>query len=252
MIVKKLINTIFLFLAFVTVKASPSDSLSKANDFYASSEISKAIQVYENIVDDGFESSSLYFNLGNAYYKNGDINKAILFYERAKLLAPNDEDIEFNLDLMNQFVVDKIETLPRPFFVKWGQSIANLLGVDGWAKISLISFILALAFILAFVFSINSRIKKTSFTIAIIFILVTLFSFSYAYKQKKKIETRNHAIIFSPTVTVKSSPNESGTNIFVVHEGLKVEITDELNDWIEIKLGDGNSGWVEKNVLEKI
>lgn len=250
--VKNLTTTIILFLAFVSVKASPSDSLSKANDYYASNEFAKAIVLYENIIAEGYESSTLYFNLGNAFYKNGEITKAILYYERAKLLTPNDKDIQFNLEMLNQFVVDKIEVLPRPFFVKWAKSIVNLSTIDGWAKISLISFVFALIFGLTFFLSINSFIKKTSFSVGVLLLIITIISYGYAHKQLTKIENRNQAIVFSPTVTVKASPLDNGINLFVIHEGLKVKIVREQSNWIEIELEDGNKGWVKKAVLEII
>ena len=249
----KLINTILLLLlSFVTVKAAPADSLQKANELYAANEYAKAIQLYENILGQGHESAALYFNLGNAYYKEGEIAKAILNYERAKLLAPNDEDIQFNLELSNQFVVDKIDPLPHPFFVKWSSNLINLFTTDQWAKISVAGFILMLILGLTYLFSKTNTIRKLSFAFAIILLAVTIITFVFSAKQKSKLTSHNFAVIFSPTVTVKASPSESGTDLFVVHEGLKVQLVDELNNWLEIKLEDGNSGWVEKNVLERI
>lgn len=249
---KKLITTFILLCAFLAMKAEPSDSLQKANEYYVAEEFPKAITLYENILNEGYESAALYFNLGNAYYKNGILTSAILNYERAKLLAPNDEDIQFNLDLVNQFVVDKIEPLPRPFFVNWWQSLINLHTSNDWALISIAAFIVTLFFAVVYIFSRSVGLKKLGFTLAIIFLIASLFAFGFSGSQKMKIINRHHAIILSPTVTVKASPAESGTPLFVIHEGLKVEITEELGDWFEIKLADGNSGWLLKSTLEKI
>jgi tetratricopeptide (TPR) repeat protein len=249
---RKLIFILFVIGCAISVSAQPEKLIKEANQLYASNEFSKAIKIYENLAGQGLESSELYFNLGNACYKNGEIAKAVLYYERAKLLAPNDEDIQFNLDLVNQFVVDKIESLPRPFFVKWGQSIINIFPVNGWAFISIISFIFMLSLAAVYIFSQNTMFRKISFYFAIFFLFISLVSFILAGKQKSKLIHRNHAVIFSTTVTVKSSPDESGTDLFVIHEGLKVEIKQELGNWYEIKVADGNSGWVKKITLEKI
>ena len=249
---KKLINTIFLILSILSLKAAPADSLQRANQLYDANEYAKAIQLYENIVNKGNESAALYFNLGNSYYKNGEITKAILNYERAKLLAPNDDDITFNLELTNQFVVDKIEPLPKPFFVKWFENSIAWFTSDQWATISITAFILALALGLTYLFSRNLTFRKLSFTFSIVLLALTLGTFIMASKQKSRLTNRNHGIIFNPTVTVKSSPSESGTDLFVIHEGLKVQLIDSLSNWIEIRLEDGNTGWVQNNVLEII
>jgi tetratricopeptide (TPR) repeat protein len=252
MIMRKLIFILFLLFGAFISNAQPEKLIKEANQLYASNEFAKAIIIYENLAGQGLESPELYFNLGNACYKNQELTKAILYYEKAKLLAPNDEEIQFNLDLVNQFVVDKIEPLPRPFFLKWGQSILNMFTSNGWAFISILTFICMLALAALYIFVRTLSLRKISFSAAIFFLLISLFSFVLAGKQKSKLTHRNHAIIFSTTVTVKSSPDESGTGLFVIHEGLKVEIKEELGNWADIKLEDGNTGWVKKGVFEKI
>jgi len=249
---RKLIFILLLLSGAIISNAQPDKSLKEANNLYASNEFDKAIKIYESLVGQGLESSELYFNLGNAYYKKQELTKAILYYEKAKLLAPNDDGIQFNIDLANQFVVDKIEPLPRPFFLKWGQSILNLFSTNGWSLISILAFICMLALAALYIFAQSLSFRKISFSAAIFFLIISLLSFTLAGKQKSKITHRNHAIIFSTTVTVKSSPDESGTDLFVIHEGLKVEIKEELGGWADIKLEDGNAGWVKKGVFEKI
>lgn len=248
----RILNTIILLFAFFISMAEPSDSLKKANERYVENEFAQAIAVYENLLSNGYESAALYFNLGNAYYKNGELTRAILNYERAKLIAPNDEDIRYNLELSNQLVVDKIEPLPKPFYLEWRESVINLYNTDKWAKISLSAFVLMLICVLAYFFSSIISLRKTAFGLAIFLLIFSAFSYSFATKQKAKLVNRTHAIIFSPTVTVKASPDVSGTDLFVIHEGLKVRITNQLNNWTEIRLEDGNSGWVQNSVLEKI
>ncbi len=250
---KKIILFI-LFIIPVSIFAQENDTQlwEKANAYFTTEEYEKAVSLYEQILQSGEESAKLYFNLGNAYYKAGDVNSAILNYERAKVLAPNDEDIDFNLKIANQFVVTKIEELPKPFFLRWKNSIINKHTADTWAAISIGTFILFLILLGFFVFSRRIAIKRAAFWIGILAIILSGFTFSFANHQKKRIKNRNHAIVFCPRVTVKSSPTRTGTDLFLIYEGLKVEVTDSLNTWTEIKLADGNEGWLPDSCIVKI
>ncbi len=224
----------------------------KANAFYTTEEYGQAISLYEQILSSGEESAKLYFNLGNAYYKTGDANNAILNYERAKLLAPNDEDIDFNLRIANQFVVTSIEELPKPFFLRWKESIINLHPADTWAAISISAFVLFLVLLGFYIFGRSTSVRRLSFWVGVLALVFSAFTFSFASGQKSKIKKRNHAIVFCPRVTVKSSPSQTGTDLFLIYEGLKVEVTDSLNTWTEIKLADGNEGWLPDSCIVKI
>lgn len=235
-----------------TLQANNTLLWQKANAYYTTEEYQKAIGVYQQILNSGEESAKLYFNLGNAYYKAGDMNNAILYYERAKLLAPNDEDIAFNLKLANQYVVTSIDELPKPFFLRWKQSIINHYSADTWSYISIGAFILFLTLLGLFIFSRTVSIRRIAFWIGILAVIFSGFTFSFAAHQKKKLDIRDHAIVFCPRVTVKSSPSESGTDLFLIYEGLKVQITDSLSTWKEIKLADGNEGWLPDSCIVRI
>ena len=224
----------------------------KANAFYTTEEYQQAANLYEQILATGFESAKLHFNLGNAYYKLGDINMALLNFERAKLLDPNNKDIDFNLQLANQFVVTSIEPLPLPFFLRWRTSVINMYSSDMWSYISISAFIIFLILTGLFIFSKIVVVRRISFLAGIIILVFSGFTFSFASKQRKKIVERNHAIVFCPRVTVKSSPAKTGTDLFLIYEGLKVEITDSINTWKEIKLADGNEGWLPDSCIVKI
>lgn len=240
--------------AFLHVSAQDSTQVlwEKANAFYTTEEYQKAILAYEQILSSGHESAKLYFNLGNAYYKAGDINNAILNYERAKLLAPQDADIEFNLSLANQFVVTAIEALPKPFFVRWRERIINLYPADVWAGISIGAFVVFLGLLGLFIYSRVSSLKRFSFWFGILAIAVSAFTFSFAARQKEKINQRKHAIVFCPRVTVKSAPAQTSTDLFLLYEGVKVEISDSVNTWKEIRLSDGNVGWLPDSCIVRI
>lgn len=237
---------------FLFAREDQTQLWEKANAFYTTEEYQQAISLYEQILSSGEESAKLYFNLGNAYYKAGDVNKAILNYERAKLLAPHDEDIDFNLQIANQFVVTTIESLPQPFFLRWRTSVINRYPADTWAYISISAFLIFLILLGLFIFSRRVPIRRISFWVGIFVVVFSAFTYSFASKQKKKIDERNSAIVFCPRVTVKSSPTETGTDLFLIYEGLKIEITDSLNTWKEIKLSDGNQGWLPDSCIVKI
>lgn len=224
----------------------------KANAFYTTEEYEQAIASYEQILASGEESAKLYFNLGNAYYKANNINKAILNYERAKLLAPHNEDIDFNLQIANQFVVTTTEALPQPFFLRWRTSVINSYPADTWSYISISAFLLFLVFLGFYVFSQRVALRKFSFWLGIVLVIFSGFTFSFASKQKQKIVDRSSAIVFCPRVTVKSSPAETGTDLFLIYEGLKIDIVDSLNNWKEIKLSDGNQGWLPDSCIVRI
>lgn len=250
----RLISLLSGILFFLNISAQDSIRIlwEKANSLYAAEEYQKAILEYEQIIDAGQESAKLYFNLGNAYYKTGDINNAVLNYERARLLAPQDEDIEFNLRMANQFVVTAIEELPQPFFIRWKKEIINKYPADIWASLSIGLFIIFLLLLGAFLFSRSASIKKFSFWFGIIALIVTVFTFSFAANQKEKINRRNHAIVLCPRVTVKSAPSVNSTDLFLLYEGVKVEISDSLDIWTKIKLSDGNLGWLPDSCIVRI
>lgn len=251
---KKIVLYLLLALpGFVFAQAENNEQLwEKANAYYTTEEYQQAISLYEQMLASGEESAKLYFNLGNAYYKAGDINNAILNYERAKVLAPNDEDIAFNLKIANQFVVTNIEELPKPFFLRWRESVINKYPADTWAKISIAAFLLFLVLLGLVIFSKRIALRRTSFWVGILVIVFSGFTFSFAARQKKKIVERNGAIVFCPRVTVKSAPAETGTDLFLIYEGLKVQITDSLGNWKEIRLADGNEGWLPDSCIVKI
>jgi tetratricopeptide (TPR) repeat protein len=248
---KRLFNTILAILFSATLFAQ-ADLLRKANEYYTKEDYQKAIDEYNKILMTNLESPELYFNLGNAYFKTNQFTLAILNFERAKLLAPDDEDIEFNLLVANQKVVDSIQELPGIFFVRWWNTLVNSQSTDTWAVLSIIGFIVFLTLIGLYFFSKTGEIKRISFWAACFFISFTIFSWSFAARQKSRMVNHTYAIVMQPTVTVKSSPSEKGTNLFVIHEGLKVRITDKLGDWAEIRLADGNKGWLLLESIERI
>lgn len=219
---------------------------------YAAGNYTTAIDVYERLLQEG-ESASVYYNLGNAFFKVDDVAHAILNYERAHLLDPSNKDVRFNLELARSKSIDKVAAENEIFFIKWFKSFANMLSMNTWAVIAIASFILLVCCLCIYIFSKKRSVKKLFFIFAILLALVSLLANFTANGQKRRLTNRNHAIIMTPSVVVRSTPSVNGTELFVLHEGRKVTISDNtIKDWKEIELEDGNVGWLEASALEII
>ena len=240
-----IIGVILFCVSYICVFAQDAD-IKEAETAYAAEQYDKAIELYESILKSYGDSYELYYNLGNSYYKDGKIAHAILNYERALLIKPGDSDVRFNLELAKQQTVDKIEPIQEFFLIEWFDAVQNLFGVDSWATLGIVCFVLFIGCLVLFFFSKWMRIKKVGFYLGILLFFVVIFANIFAYNQKNELVNRKGAIVFAPTVTVKSSPDNSGTDLFVLHEGTKVLIRSAIGDWIEIMFEDGNVGWINK------
>lgn len=247
------IATFFILVCLNFLYAGTKEDLISAKDRYSKGKYEEAIKIYESILNSGKEAPELYFNLGNCYYKTKQYANAIVNYERAKRLAPTDDDIQNNLALVNQiFVVDKITDLPTFFLTDWIKTIASKFSVDLWAYISVLCFVLFLFFVSAYFFTNTLWVKKYSFVLSIAFVFASGSCLFLAKQQKIILYEQNYAIIYNPTVNIKSSPDEKGTDLFVLHNGTKIQITGTEGEWCEIKISSGNKGWVKNSDLLEI
>lgn len=229
-----------------------SQKFQKGVSLYTAAKYQDALNEWIAIYNTGYRSASLDYNIGSAYFKLNNIPGAILFYERARLLRPADESIHYNLEIAKTLVVDKFNEIPKLFFVKWFDFISLLISSNGWAVLSIISFILFLTLLSVYFYSSHYRLKVLSFWASLLFFIVSASSLAFALHNKALVYDSREAVIFSPSVNGKSSPDSSGTDLFVLHEGSKVTIEDEVGDWYEIKLSDGSMGWVPSTCLEII
>lgn len=244
---------IFLFFLCVTFPLVAQDTaIKEAEVAYTKGDYKSAIDLYEGLLENKGESAAIYYNLGNAYYKDGQIAPAILNYERALLLSPADGDIRFNLQMAKQRSVDKIEPIGEFFLAKWFHAVQNLASADRWGTIGIVCFLLCLVCLSVFFFSRQRRFKQIGFYSAVVLLAIVVVANVFASNQADEITNRTEAIVFSPTVTVKSSPDQSGTDLFVIHEGTKVSIKSTLGEWSEISLEDGNVGWMPSKDIVKI
>ncbi|AVM51880.1 tetratricopeptide repeat protein [Bacteroides zoogleoformans] len=224
----------------------------KGDSAYIRNDYASAIRIYEDLLKKG-EASEVYYNLGNCYYKIDNIARAILNYERALSLQPGNADIRANLEIARAKTVDKIASVPEIFFVVWTKALINMLSVDAWAKLGVVFFILFLISCCLFFFSKQVIVKKVAFFAGSVWLILVVLSNVFAAQQKRQLTERNDAIVLVPSVTVRSTPSESGVGLFILHEGCKVEIKDNsMREWKEIRLEDGKVGWVPDVSIERI
>lgn len=238
-----------------TIQAPGNEAVTKvmADSAYINNDFASAVQMYETLLETEGESADIYYNLGNSYYKMENIAKAVLNYEKALLLNPGDGDIRFNLELAQSKTVDKVTPMSEVFFVTWAKSLTNVWSEKGWSCIGISTFILALLALVLYFFGKKVVLKKIGFFSAVCLFLVCVVANVCASTQKTEIMKHENAIIMAPSVTVKSTPNEGGTDLFILHEGRKVMIKDNtMKEWKEIQLEDGNAGWVPASVIEII
>jgi tetratricopeptide (TPR) repeat protein len=250
---KKILFLIVLMVTLVGANAQTiqNQEFEKANFYYNEARYDTAVVLYENIISEGYISAPLLYNIGNAYFKMRNYPMAILNYEKALKFEPDNEEIKQNLSIANALITDKIEPVPEFFIKKIWKNIGNKLSANEWAIVSLV--LIAIVLIVLFLyFTARSRgQKKAMFFVGILLIVICLCSIIFASQKYRYMNEHNEAIVMMPTITVKSSPSSSGTDLFVLHEGTKVRIIDDTDNWNKIKIADGSVGWLPSSCITR-
>jgi tetratricopeptide (TPR) repeat protein len=249
---KKFLVILFLVFCSALIAGEEQVIIAKANKAYTESYFANAVELYKKVIHSGYESPELYYNLGNSYFKLNEIPSAILYYEKARKLDPGNEDVNYNLAVANSKISDKIEPIPELFYKRWFRSLRELMSMDKWAKIGIITMIIAL--VSGFLYFVSNRmmLRKAGFWSGVCFLICALFCLFLAYQNFSILHNNKEAIILSPTVTIKSSPDEKSIDLFVLHEGTKVRVIDTIGNWFEIKIANGSVGWLPSSTVEKI
>jgi tetratricopeptide (TPR) repeat protein len=231
---------------------SPETLASQANQAYNENKYNEAVASFRKVIEAGYASEGVYFNLANACYKQNNFAEAILNYEKALRIDPTDENTLYNLRVARTKIPDKIDAVPPPFYLDAFNTARNALSMNAWAVLIIVSLTLLLVCVALFLIAPSRRMRKASFWAGSAFVLVLCISALLAGTRYYMVKQKREAIIFNPTVPVKSSPDEKSNDIFVIHEGTKVLIKDKIGEWYEIRIDNGNTGWVPCSVMQEI
>ena len=250
---KRIVVYILPLLLFCGPLFASSDTLfSKGNDLYETGKYEEAINTYQAILDTGVESTELYYNLGNASFRSNKIGYAVLYYKKALKQDPGFEPADKNLTYVSLYLEDKLETVPELFLKRWVNAFYGFFSLSVWSVISISLFALFLLALLFYIFGSFMWIKKTGFFSGVLALLLFFLSFTAAIKQHGEVKHSDQAVIVAPSVLVKSTPSDSGTDLFVLHEGTSLSTEETVGEWIEIKIIDGRVGWIRSKSLEII
>lgn len=237
----------------INLEHSNIDSLYQlASSLYQQGQYESALEKYNAVILSGQESADLYYNMGNAAYRSNSIGHAILYYEKALKLEPTHEDAIHNLDFVSRYRLDAFEEVPVLFLGAWITGFVQIFPEFTWSILALIFFIIILFGLLIYLFSRHLMMKKSGFIsglVALLLFVITLFS---ALSRHRDIVNPDSGIILAPSVVVRSSPNESGTELFILHEGTKIKVNEEVSGWQNIKVIDGREGWIMTGDFESI
>ena len=234
------------------VEASPEQLWDRANTAYVNGDYHAAAEIYEGILAQGLSSVKLYYNLANAYFKEGQLGKSILFYRRALRLAPGSDDIRYNLSVAEARTKDNIEQIPEFFLTEWMRGVRHTMSCTAWSILSLAALVCALALFLTYLLAQRLPLRKTGFYGTLVAAAAFMLTSWFAVGERREMLDDTQAVVMSLSTAVKSSPDKSATDLFVLHEGTLVEITDRLDNWCEITIADGKKGWLECKTIETI
>ncbi len=240
-----------LTFLIATISFGQNDPLfEQGKERYKEGKYQDAINSWMKILDTKEHSANLYFNLGNAHYKLNNVGPSVFYYEKALQLDPFDSDIRTNLAFAENARIDAIQPLPQTIFSKWYSTLSGILSFNGWAITAVISSMLFVLLFLLYYFSASEGRKRVLFLGSIVSILVLLVSLSMAFQMHSDVNKDKPAIIFAESSEVKSEPNMGSEAAFTLHEGTKVQIIGQDDNWVRIQLIDGKDGWIPTTDLK--
>lgn len=244
-------NLSFILFIFSAPCALFAQSFDAGVELYRASQYHNAITVFSELDSSLVAAPEVQYNLGNCYFKLGDLPQAIVHYERALKADPSDADAAFNLALCNARIADKIPPVQRVFVDRWWHSAATAFSPSQWGWWLVAGSWMVAGFAALFLFGSSGFHRQSGLIGSAVAVLFTVLVWLLASSSQREVE-RNFAVVKAPTVTSKSEPNDTANNLFVVHEGLKVEVIDRHEDWRYVTLADGNRGWMPASSLIKI
>jgi tetratricopeptide (TPR) repeat protein len=239
---------------FATTGAMAQTTFERAGAAYSAQRYADAVALYDSVEVENGVSAELYYNRGNAFYKMGKYAPAILNYERALLLDPGNPDIRYNIALANTKITDKIEVTGTFFLNVWAREVRDWFDSNTWATIAVVAFLLFMVALVLYLFTDvdRMRLKKIGFFTALPMLIISAIALASAIAQNNRVNSHNEAIVFAHEVPVKSAPAESATELFILHEGTKVLLREQVGEWVEIAISDGSRGWMPISAIEII
>jgi hypothetical protein len=243
-----------LVLAFWVGSAGAASDLNAdftaANRLYEAGKFAEATAAYQAIIDRGYESATLYFNQGNALLKAGELGEAIVAFERARTLAPRDEDIKENLERARSLAVDVVPVPAGSIF------LSRLAAIKDWLSPAEALRAAAVCMWLVLLTASCSRLwprGRAGLRIAtwVLVGLLVATSALAAIKVADAARTRT-AVVVVREVPVRSGPGENYTARFTLHEGTTVRILRLAGDFTEIELTAETGGWVPKAAVLQV
>ncbi|MFP2995319.1 SH3 domain-containing protein [Spongiivirga sp. MCCC 1A20706] len=248
---KKLLNILFLLIA-VGLYAQNEAAFQKGNQLYNEGKYLEAIEQYQSIIDSGMHSAELYYNIANANYKLNKIAPTVYYYEKALQLAPDDADIQSNLAFAQNMTIDAIDELPEAGFSRILNNWIGKLNYNSWARVAvLFSFVFVLTFI-TYYFGTRANQKRYFFILSFIALTMMILSTVFAFRQKTMDTNDQPAIVFAVETQAKTDPNFTSEQVFVLHEGTKVQVLQAFGDWKKIQIANGTEGWIPAEDIKEL
>jgi tetratricopeptide (TPR) repeat protein len=249
---KKTIILLLLATAISAAAQTPQALMQQGNEAYTKGDFAAAVQAYNAVLDAGYQSADLYYNLGNAHYRLEEYGLSILNYERALRLRPNFRDAKENLDLVDSKTEDNISQLPEIFLVQWAHSVVAWFSPTGWRILLLCLLALLGGLTVFFVLSSQYSSRKGALIGISVTAVLLLLCLACTIASSVRYNRHNQAIVTSPMAVVKSSPEDKSVDKLILHEGTKVNIEETLGSWHKIQIADGNTGWMNQSDITVI
>ena len=249
---KRLWPYILLIFLSVPVTAQHDSLFMQAGKAYDEGAYEEALDLYRVILEDGVEAPDLYYNMGNAAFRSNNIGYAVLYFEKALKMDPGHADAAHNLEYVSRYKVDAFDQVPEFFLRTWMRKAVHAIPEKAWSTLALALFLLTLLSLVLYLFTRSLALKKTGFFMTLIGLILFIFTFFSARAAHSNIVDPQQGIVVSPSVTVRSTPSESGTSLFILHEGTRIDIQEDVSGWQNIRIIDGREGWIRAEDFEKI
>jgi len=253
---RKTLHIILWFLAVICYDGKASDTMTQYFDqgvtLYKDGQYYEAIEKWESIIGQDQSSFETYYNLGNAYFRTNQMPEAVYYYEKALQLKPRHEDALHNIQFVRSLILKDVKNIPEAFHIRFADNAMKLFSPNGWAYTSILLFALTLTCIIFFLTHSGNKIKRLLFYFSVFGILLTASTLYLGNRLHQSIINPNHAIVMTASAGIKSSPDKTSADVYVAPAGMKVKIISSLGEWLEVRVPDGNKGWIQKESVRLI